>query len=338
MRLEIFAQSDCQFSGITVAPDGRMFAPFQREPGSGIPTLGELHEDRSVTPYPDEAWNAWMPGDDPASAFVGVVSVRIGPDGLAWVVDKGSSGFIAQVVPDAAKLVAIDTERNRVKRIYPLGDVVSGMGLLDDVRFNGRQAYVTDAINPGLVVLDLESGDARRVLEDDPSTTGRRHLRADGRELRDPYGNPVTVHCDQLEVSPDGRLLYFQPTTGPMSVVETRFLDDVSLSPEMLSSHVRLFADTKSTGGTAMDANGNIYWSNTDECAIGKITPDGTMTEILRDERLQWPDAMWIAENGDLLAPAAQLNLSAGLNNGKDATRPPFTVYRMKLGLEPLRR
>ena len=336
--LEVAAQSDTMISGITQTPDGRFLAPVQGEPGSDAPKLARINPDRTLTPWPDAAWNAWKPGDDPTKAFVGVVSVRIGPDGLAWVVDKGSPGFIAEVVPGGPKLVGIDVARNEVAQIYPLDDATKPMSLLDDVRFNGRMAYITDAFCAGIVVLDLDTGEARRVLEDDPSTTGQSPLRADGRELRTPDGGPLITQADQLEVSPDGKLFYFQPTMGPMSVIETRHLNDATLTPEALSAEVRPFAPTRSTGGTAMDAAGNIYVSHTDDCAIVKVAPDGTMTEILRDAHLQWPDAMWIDETGGLLAPASQMNRGPGLNDGTDLREPPYTVYRIDLGLTPLRR
>ena len=51
---------------------------------------------------------------------------------------------------------------------------------VDDIRFNGRHAYITDAGEPALIVLDLETGDAGRVLENHPSTVDERPMMADG--------------------------------------------------------------------------------------------------------------------------------------------------------------
>lgn len=163
------------------------------------------------------------------------------------------------IIPGGPKLVQIDLATNRVARIYPLGAVSTGKSFVDDVRFNGRHAYLSDAGKAALIVLDLDSGRARRVLEGDRSTSGRGALRGEGRELKDPTGETVTVNADQLEVSPDGRLLYFQPTTGGLSVVQTRFLDDPGVSPSALARDVRPYAATPTTGGTAIDAAGAIY-------------------------------------------------------------------------------
>jgi hypothetical protein len=40
---------------------------------------------------------------------------------------------------------------NTVERTYPLTESLTGESFVDDVRFNGATAYVTDAGDPGLV-------------------------------------------------------------------------------------------------------------------------------------------------------------------------------------------
>jgi hypothetical protein len=138
-------------------------------------------------------------------------------------------------------------------------------------------------------------------------------------------------------LSPDGQLLYYQPTSGPMSVVETRLLRDPAASGT-LPKAVRPFAPTPTTGGTEIDATGTIYFSDTTECVIRRITPAGRIEAVLADPRLVWVDAMWIDEDGRLLMPAAQLNRTPPLNGGRDTTRPPFTIFAADLGLKPMRR
>jgi hypothetical protein len=48
-----------------------------------------------------------------------------------------------------------------------------------------------------------------------------------------------------------------------MSRIETRYLDEASLGPAAIARHVLPFAETPSTGGTAIDAAGVIYLSDT---------------------------------------------------------------------------
>ena len=323
-------------NGIATTVSGRRFLPVQPEAVGQDPQVIELRDGKPV-PYPDAAWNASQPGQDGRSRFVGVNALRVGPDGALWVVDRGASGIGKPLVPGGVKLVRIDLAADTVARVYDLGGVTGPKSFVDDVRFKGRTAYLTDAGQPGLIVLDLDSGHGRRVLDRNPSTMARTKLMAEGREVRDPTGTPVVIHADQLEVSPDGTWLYYQPASGIMSRIATRFLDDASLSPSQRESHVERFVDTPSTGGTVIDGNGTIYLSDTNASRIIKITPGGTVSTLITDPRLVWVDAMWIDDMGHLLMPAAQLNRTSGLNGGIDAVVQPITLYSLAIGASPVR-
>jgi sugar lactone lactonase YvrE len=323
-------------NGVTTTADGRRFAVVQPQQ-AGQPEVVEITSD-SARPYPDSRWNGWRDGQDGHAAFVGVNSLRVGPDGGLWAVDRGKPGIEGRLVAGGPKLVRIDPAADQVTRIYDLSSVAQGESFVDDVRFNGGHAYFTDAGRPGLIVLDLATGHARRVLDGHPSTVAARPLKAEGRLLIDATGRPIVIHADQLEVSHDGRWLYYQPCSGPMSRIETRFLDNPSMVDNVLADHVEAYADTPSTGGTAIDAGGTIYVSDTDRSRILKISPDGRISTLLADPRLAWVDAMWISDDGKLWLPAAQLNRIPGLNHGENAVRRPITVYSIALGLKPVKR
>lgn len=335
LKLEPIVQSDLIFDGIAATKDGRIFLPFQRQQKDQGIEVGEIVGGKPKA-YPDEAWNAWAEGKDAANAFVGVNALRVGPDGDLWVVDRGMNGLGQPPMPGGPKVVQIDLMANKVRRIYPLEGATRGKSFVDDIRFNGRHAYLTDAGQPGLIVLDLDTGGVRRLLDYDASTTASRPLLAEGKELSDAAGKPVVVNADQLEVSPDGQWFFFQPCSGPMYRIETRFLDDPDAKD--LPAQVKFFTGTPSTGGTAMDAEGNIYASDTDKSQILKVSPAGKVTTVIRDPRLVWVDAMWIDDQGNLLLPAAQLNRTAAFNGGKSAVQFPTVVYKLAIGAKPLRR
>ncbi|GJD93800.1 major royal jelly family protein [Methylobacterium iners] len=329
-------RSDLVFNGITRSRDGRLFSPFQRqEQGKGI-ALGEWVNGKPVA-YPDAAWNAWKPGDDAAKAFVGLNAIRIGPDGDLWAVDKGAPGLGEAPLPGGPKLVRIDLATNKVRRVYPLDVATGPKSFVDDFRFNGRRVYLTDAGEPGLIVLDLDNGHLWRVLDRHPSMTAQRPLTGESRQLADPKGAPIYIHADQIEVSPDGGTLYYQPCTGPLYRIPARLLHDPKVTELERAKNVVLHAPIGSTGGTAIDADGNIYASDTDALAILKIAPDGTKTTLIQDSRLVWGDAMWIDEEGGLWIPAAQMNRTKAMNGGTSRVEFPTTIYRMAIGAKPLR-
>lgn len=329
-RLTPVLAEDRVCTGVT-SLRGRIFLSYPSADGPGVQVAEALPDGRR-NPYPDAAWN--RAGQSPDDAFVHVNGLRAGPDGRLWIVDSGAAQIGARQVPGAARLIVVDPHGDRVVRVYHLGEAVHPTSYVDDVRFNGALAYLTDAGSPGLIVLDLESGRPRRVLSGHPSTVGGPMV-ADERALRDPGGAEVRLHVDQLEVSPDGRWLYFQPASGGMSRVDTRWVDDPSVSADELARRVERWCDTPSTGGTAIDVNGTIYLSDVAHRRVLAIPPDRSVRTLVTDARLVWVDAMWLDADARLWMPAAQLHLTAGLNGGHPAVDYPVHIYRMSVEAGP---
>ncbi len=328
-------QLDNVATGVAISPNGRMFVPLSHIDGSEGPQVIEW-VDGKPQPYPDANMNSWKTGDDPATHFVHVNALRVGTGGLSlWLVDTGSPDIGKPKVPKGPKIVKIDLATNKVVRTYPLDAVTNEKSYVDDIRFHGSTAYITDAGSPGVIVLDLGTGAARRVLDDDPSTTAQRPVTADDHVLRGPDGNPVKVHADQLEVSPDGRFFFYQPASGPMSRVATRYLDDPKLNTTQLAKHITTYSRTGSTGGTAIDAAGIIYCSDTNKHRIMTIDTEGHQSILVQDPRLLWVDAMWIDGQGYLYLPAAQLDRMAPFNGGVSKLKLPISIYKMKIDAKP---
>ncbi len=315
--------------------DGRIFVDFPRIDASlPNPSVAEIGPGGALLPFPGGSWNGWRPGADPARAFVSVNAIHLGPDGNLWVVDNAAAGFIGKPpVPGGQKIVVLDPHGGAVVRVYPFGaDVLKPKSAVDDIRFNGRHAYVTDAGVPGLIVLDLDTGRARRVLDHDRSTTAARPAIVDGHILRGPDGKPAAINADQLEVTPDGATLYVQPLPGPLYRIPTRLLDDPAVPAAALTKAVEFWYDTPSLGGTAIDQAGNLYLNDLGTDSILKLGPDRHLTLVIHDARLHWADAPVIDGHGDLLVPVPQLDRTAAFNHGHTAIAWPVAIYRLHLG------
>jgi sugar lactone lactonase YvrE len=333
-RLIPVYQADRVWNAVTTTTDGRVFVGFPpgNKPG---PQLVEMDTPVHGHAYPTEEWNAWKPGEPAGNAFVHVNAIRIGPDGRLWVVDAGAQGFGKPAVPGAARAIGINLVTDQVEKIYPLGAAIKPKSYIDDIRFNGPRAYLTDAGSPGILVLDLASGAVRRVLDDDPTSIDARPMMADGRVVRDKKGKELRIHADQLEVSPDGRTLYYQPCSGPLARIDTRWLDDPELAPAEVARHARVWVDTPTSGGTAIGADGTIYYGDANRRALLTISPAGKVRTLIADPRLIWSDAMWIDSHDYLWIPATQQNLTPSFNDGRDAVRFPVWIYKMKIGTGP---
>lgn len=337
-QLKKVAVSNAVWNGVTTSSDGRVFVNFPRIEGDNGMRIGEVLKNGKVIPYPNEKWNDWKAEADVNEKFVRTNSLRIGPDGLLWIVDTGTPAMGQNpLAGNASKLISINLKSNKIVQIIPLNKVSKPSTFIDDLRISGNTIYLTDAGEPALIVLDKATGKGRRVLENHSSTTDNVPVTAEGKIMKDIQGNEVRIHADQLEISPDGKWLYFQPASGPLWKVETEYLDNPDISDKELESKVSLFYKTQSTGGTAIDSYGNIYVSDINLKQIIKITLDGKESLVIKDEKLIWADALWIDNNGFLWIPSGQLNRLAVFQSGISKVEFPVAIYKLKIGAKPTR-
>lgn len=336
--LTAVAQSSSMIWNAVAVAKNRIYVAGPRWTGSKGPALGRIDKTGSPAPYPDAAWNGWHDGADPSAAFVDVNAIHLDGKGSLWVIDTGSPQFGGDPLPGGAKLVQIALSTGRVTRIIHFGpDIALPGSYVDDVRFHDHFAYLTDAGKPGLIVLDLVSGAMRRLLEDIPATTApaNRPIVVASETVRAPDGRPLGVNADPMEVSPDGEWFYFAPLEGPWSRIATHWLEDFSLSPDIIATHVEPWVDLPPVGGTAMDANGDLYFTDLAASAVKRRKSDGTIQTIVQDDRLHWIDAPVIDEKHRIWLPVAQMDRTPPFNGGASKTQWPITLYRLPLPTTP---
>lgn len=321
------------WNGVAVTGD-EVFVSGPRWTGSTGPSVARLDQKGDLVPYPDVAWNDWREGEDASRAFVDVNSIHLDGKGSLWAVDTGSPVFGGNALPGGAKLVQIDLTTGKVARVVHLdSDVVLPGSYVDDVRFHGDFTYSTDAGRPGIIVVNLKTGARRRVLENIPATTARpdRPIVVDGVTLKGPDGKPLAVNTDPMEVSQDGKWFYFATLEGPWSRIETRWLDDFDASPGTVASKVEPWTDIPPIGGTALDANGDFYFSDLASNSVKRRAPDGTVTTLVKDPRLHWVDAMTIDDRHQLWLPVPQLDRAAPFNGGQSRVEWPIQLFWVQL-------
>jgi len=124
-----------------------------------------------------------------------------------WILDPANPRF-EDVVPGGPKLACVDLGRDRVRRVYRFGPGAAPPdAYLNDVRVDAARgvAYLTDSGNGALVVLDLRSGRARRLLDGQPATHAEDIVLTIG---GDPWlrgGRAPRVHADGIALDADRR-------------------------------------------------------------------------------------------------------------------------------------
>ncbi|WP_244472274.1 MULTISPECIES: major royal jelly family protein [unclassified Methylobacterium] len=325
------ASFEHQVTGVTVSPEGRIFVNFPRWTEDSAVSVAEVKDGRLV-PFPDEGWNGWRNARrDEVSAgdhWVCVQSVVADRQGNLWVLDPAAPAMGA-IVKGGPKLVAIDLKTNTPTRTIAFDETVAPQGsYLNDVRFSpdGRTAYLTDSGARGaLIVLDVESGKARRVLDGHPSTQADPAVTVtyDGRPLRRPDGRGVEFAADGIALSADGKTLYWQaikgrtlysiPTEALAGGLATALLP-TALAGDPASKIERVGDNGPADGLIVSRRDGRLYVTSPQDDAI-KVrdlsAKDSPLATLIQDKRLRWPDTFGEGPDGTLYVTTSRIQDSA---------------------------
>ena len=321
--LKKVATFEHQVTGVTVGKGDRVFVNFPRWTEDSPVSVAEVMKDGSIKPFPDEAWNSWRNvlknKVTPQDHWVCVQSVVADHDGNLWVLDPASPA-IAGVVPGGAKLVKIDLGTTKVTQTIAFDEQTAPpYSYLNDVRFSpdNQTAYITDSgLKGALVVVDLKSGAARRLLEGHPTTMPEKNVvvHTDGKELRRPDGRTAEFASDGIELSEDGKHLYWQALTGKtLYQIPTAALHNAKMSNEDLDKQIERVGENGVSDGLWIDKAGTMYISALEEDSI-KTRKGGNVETLIRDKRLRWPDTFAESSDGTIYVTASRIQDSAQFN------------------------
>lgn len=344
-NIELVTQFDHQVTGISVSETGRVFVNFPRWTEDSAVSVAELTPAGAVVAYPDAAWNAWRNAnkDDitPGDHWVCVQSIVADGRGKLWVLDPAAPAQGA-LVAGGAKLVAIDLATDEVVQTILFDATAAPQGsYLNDVRFSsdGAFAFITDSGAVGaLLVVQLASGKAMRVLDGDPATQVKKGLvvEADGKPLRRPDGRGIEFSADGIALSSDGKYLYWQAIKGDtLYRIDTALLCGAGFDGEDLAAHVENFGHNGVADGL-MIASGteHMYITAPQDNAIKMRDlaegPAAPLRTVVQDARLRWPDTFAQGPDGTLYVTTSRIQDSAFFRPDAPAALPT-QLWKLKL-------
>lgn len=311
--------SDRQWTGIAVSQSGRLFVNFPRWSPDVPVSVAEISANGQVRPYPYVEMNNWKTGDDPVGKFVCVQSVYIDANDRLWILDPGNPEF-AGVIPGAARLFEVDLTRDEIVRAIQFDESIAPPdSYLNDVRVDTttNTAFITDSNLGAIVVVDLETGGARRLLTSQPSTKAEQ-IEVVVRGV--PFEWPV--HSDGIALDTKGGWLYFQALTGrTLYRVPTSALRDTSLTEDALGKRIERFAESGVADGLLF-AHEGVYVSSLEDDSIKHVDQNGKVTTVVTDSRILWPDAFAIEPDGTVLFTTSQVHL-------EDKPIGPYRILRI---------
>ena len=335
--IEQVAAFEHQVTGVSVSEDNRIFVNFPRWTEDTAVSVAELLPGGGVQPYPNEEWNAWRNAKkdeiSPADHWVCVQSIVADGRGSLWVLDPAAPAQ-SHLVSGGAKLVQIDLASNVAVRTIAFDETIAPQGsYLNDVRFgaDGKFAYITDSgVVGAIIVVDLGSGKAVRLLDGDDTTQMKKSLnvKADGAVLRRPDGRGVEFSADGIELSSDGAWLYWHAIKGDtLYRIPTAVLQDAGMRGEDVSGSVEPYGLNEVADGLLIPRGTNVMLLTSVEVDAIRARdldagPGAPIRTLVQDGRLRWPDTFSQGPDGTVYVTTSHIQDSAFFKPDAPAALP----------------
>ena len=324
---EVVAKLDAETppGNIAVGPNGRIFLSVHEFYARPLRVV-ELLKDGSTRPYPTPEW-ATAAQQQEQGGLYGVLGINIDKNGILWLLD--TSG------PErAGRLVAWDTQNERLQRvIYLAKPVISDNSFLNDFAIDTKNQaiYIADTGAGAIIVVDLNTGQARKVLHSAKQTKAENiDMVIDGQVVK-LGGQAARLGVNPITISHDFSFLYFGAMNGTsVYKVATKDLLNTQLSEQALLASVTRYGDKPISDGITIDNAGNVYVTSITDDSIGVTKPDGSYLRMVKQDDLSWPDGLSVGPDDYIYATINELHRSPALNQGDNQAKGEFKVIRFK--------
>ncbi|MBY5947767.1 hypothetical protein KUW02_21235 [Photobacterium rosenbergii] len=336
--IEVVAKLDGTRPGnITVTEQGRTFLSMQPLDAPELRVV-ELLKDGTTKAFPNQDW-----ADGPEKGDVGfssVIGIDSTPDGVVWILDMGSENAPAQIV-------AWDSVNNRLFKQIEIGkEVMVANSFLQDFALDTKRnlMYIADTSlgnlfgepAPAFVVVDLETGKSRRVLESHPALLSPLHdLEIDGSLMaakrEDGSVDALYLGLNPITIDKQFEWVYFGTVNGSAIYrIPASALANNKLSEQSLGEKIEFYSEKRPSDGMIISDNGVIYVGDVEKNAIGMVRDGQYQIFAQDDKRLSWADGFSI-QNRYLYVTQNSLHLNPALNEGEEGATKPYHVLRIKL-------
>lgn len=323
--LEVVLEYPEPIGNVAVSRDGRVFFTVHPE---ARPQGNKLLEfvDGAAIPFPDVAVQ-----DELFDTPLGVV---IDTRNRLWTIDHGNHGI------HHARLLAFDLDTNTLIHDQKFTDDIAPRGsFLQDLQVSadGGTVVIADVSfwrkSPALVVYDVATGSARRVLESHESVLA-------GDYLIHNHGTPMVFGgglvalrggVDSIALGP--RWFYYGALSGSgLYRVQLDDITNATLPGTQLAARVERFATKPLSDGLSIDTDGNVYGTDVEHGAIFRIDAAGELETLLKTRRIRWPDALSFGPNGWLYVADSALADVVLKSQQHIKDHGPYRIFRFQPG------
>ncbi len=325
--LEVVLSYSEPVGNVAVGPDGRVFFTVHPE---ARPEGNKLLEwvDDAAEPYPN--------GTVQPHLFDTVLGLVIDRHNRLWTIDHGNHGF------RTARLLAFDLASGDVVHDHEFRAAVAPAGsMLQDLQVSadGRTVFIADASiwrkSPALVVYDVETRSARRVLESHPSVSAEDYLiRTPTRDMSY-LGGLVSLKAgvDGIAIDADNTWLYYGAINqSGLYRIAVRDLLDPGLPAGQLSNRVQRYSDKPMSDGLSSDIDGNVYVTDVEHGAVMLVDRDRRLTTLIKSSQIRWADGLSFGPDGWLYLADSAIPDLVLKSSEHVAQQGPYFIFRFRPG------
>ena len=326
-QLERVLQYPQPIGNVAISSDGRIF--FTVHPESR-PQGNKLLEwvAGAALPYPSGAVQPHL--------FNTVLGITIDQQQRLWSIDHGRQGF------GDPRLLAFDLRTGELVHDYKFTKEIAPIGsFLQDIRVSpdGRNVIISDGSilrkNPALVVYDVATKTARRILEAHESVVAENLLIQNSIKDLSFFGGLFTLKggVNGIAIDPENEWLYFAAiNNGGLYRIRMEHVVNAILPKNELHSLVERYSDKPLSDGLSVDVDGNIYVTDVEHNAISIVSNDRQPKTLMRSSDIRWASAISFGPGGylyvaDSAFPELVLETKEHINR-----QGPFSIFRFKTG------
>jgi sugar lactone lactonase YvrE len=330
-NFDILAELDSGPGNVTVTDGGRIILSLHQFYRPKY-TVVE-YKDNVLTPFPNKEL---ADVDSKATLKLDSVLGIRSANGVVWMLDNGMRGGVTP------KLVGWDIKADKLHQVIMLPPPIAPKdAFVNDFAVDTRHNHIfisdpAGGANAGLIVVNLNTGKARRVLEGHNSVIPENvDLVIDKVpiQVKDKSGKLSRPHIGVNPITEDlnNEWVYFGPMHGhSLYRIKADDLVNEKLDATALANRVERYSDKPISDGITIDKDNNIYLGELAENAIGVISTDRKYRRLAQSPELSWVDSFCFGPAGQLYAVVNRLHQSATLNGGVLKAKPPFYLIQVK--------